>query len=113
MAGSDQVLPHVRGPLSFSGSVVSGQELLFGEAASSRWKLTVDGETQAHHTAFGFANGYTVGSDGSAQLRYRTPVTRYLVVAIELALWVLAIAAVVVFRHRQHERDDGPLEEGW
>jgi hypothetical protein len=106
LAGAAPVLRPSAVPTSFTGRVPPVAQVLFAEAYSGRWKLDVAGRSTGHRRAFGWANAYSVAGGGKATLRYRTPVTRYLAVVVELALWALAVRAVVRLR-RGDEAEEG------
>jgi hypothetical protein len=48
--------------------------------------------------AFGVANAFLPADSGSARLRYRTPVVRYLLALVPFLLW--ALAASLLWRTR-------------
>ena len=113
LAGTDPVLQKVRGPQSFSGPLAAGDEVLFAESRTSRWRLSVAGKTVHRRTAFGWANAYSVERDGTGVLHYRTPVSRYVGLAIEALLWVLAIRTVIAQRRRRRTvPDPAPTGDG-
>ena len=91
LSGSDPVLPG-RGPFRFRGELRSGG-VLHAEAASSRWELRVDGRRAPSQRAFGWASSYNVATGGSAELRYRTSIYRYVAVAVQLGLWIAVLRA--------------------
>src|SRR2546421_464633 len=70
LAGADPALLKADGPQSFTGPLGAGQEVLFAESRTGRWDLKVAGKKAAHGTAFGWANAYTVGADGTGSLHY-------------------------------------------
>jgi hypothetical protein len=70
-------------------------------AASDRWVLDVDGRPAERSSAFGWANAFAVPEGGQAVLHYETPARRYLVLAAQAGLWVLAIGLVVMSRRRR------------
>jgi hypothetical protein len=70
------------------------------EAPSSRWALSVDGNSVPRADAFGVANAYPAVSGGSAVLAYHTPLTRYAGIIVELALWVAAVELLRRLRRR-------------
>jgi hypothetical protein len=101
LAGSTPVLEGSDGPNSFSGSVSGPRSLYLSEAASPRWQLHAGGHRQLRQTAFGWANVFEVDGGGAASLAYATPLSRYAAVAIELALWALAIREIIRRRRRR------------
>jgi hypothetical protein len=76
--------------------------------SSARWSLKVDGRTAPRTTAFGWANAFHVDQGGTAKLTFKTPLQRYLLLLLQVALW--AGAAVLWFRWRgrasHDERDE-------
>jgi GT2 family glycosyltransferase len=98
LSGATPVLPG-DGPVRFSGSVSAGT-VLVSETSSNRWSLTVDGDGTPRRNAYGVANAYTAGSGGRAVLRYRTPLVRYAAIILQVALWVIAIRALLGLRRR-------------
>jgi hypothetical protein len=70
--------------------------------ASSRWSLSVDGHDAARSTGFGWANAFHVDAAGNATLRFNTPITRYALLLVQVALWVLLIRAL--WRGRREDR---------
>ena len=57
------------------------------------WSLAVDGESISPRRAFGVTTAFDVEVGGLAELRYETPATRSLLVALQVVLWVAAIFA--------------------
>jgi len=92
--------PALPGPLPTAGEgPVEGEVVLLAEAIDPRWELTVDGETLSRRTAFGWATAWDLSSSGAGAFRYRTAPTRYLLVAVQILLWVLALALIRTWRH--------------
>ncbi len=102
LAGAEPVLPG-RGPIRFKGTLRGASRVLVAETPSSRWALTVDGDTASRDEAFGVANAYGVETGGSGLLRYRTPIVWYAAVAGQLVLWALAIRSVRRLRRRRRD----------
>jgi hypothetical protein len=102
LAGAEPVLPG-RGPTRFKGRIPGASRVLVSETPSSRWALTVDGETAPRDEAFGVANTYGVQTGGSGTLRYRTPLLWYTAVLGEVLLWALAIRSVRRLRRRRRQ----------
>jgi hypothetical protein len=78
---------------------VDGEVVLLAEAIDPRWELTVDGEVLPRRTAFGWATAWDLPSPGEGAFRYRTAPTRYLLVAVQVLLWVLALGLIRTWRH--------------
>lgn len=90
LTGSTPVLGDEGGPNRTSGDVAAGIVGLAAEADAG-WVLTVDGERAERSTAFGWANAFAVPAAGDAALGYDTSASRYLVVAGQSLLWLVAL----------------------
>jgi GT2 family glycosyltransferase len=102
LAGSVPALRHERSSLWFTGRLDAGDTVYVSQTASSRWQLRSGGGGAVRRRAFGWAATYSVRRGGTATLRYRTPPVRYVVVLIEVALWV--VAARFLLRERLRRR---------
>ena len=98
LSGAREVLPGHRPQLSYRGPVPAGSTVLVSEA-SGHWALSGAGSS-SHNRPYGWANGYRIGSGGTATLSYRAPLVRYLLVLVELAIWFLVVRAAVRARRR-------------
>lgn len=87
-------LGDTRGPSTYRGPVDGQGELYLASGPTSGWRLSVDGEEAPRRTAFGWANAFDLPRGGTATLSYDTPVTRYLLLFVQAALWILVIARV-------------------
>jgi GT2 family glycosyltransferase len=85
----------------WTGRISPGTTVYQAAAASDRWVLDVDGRPAERRSAFGWANAFAVPEGGRAVLHYETPARRYLVLAAQAGLWVLAIGLVVMSRRRR------------
>jgi hypothetical protein len=94
LTGSTPALIDHPRPTQAEGDVPAG-ELYVATPASGRWRLTVDGDEVGGRTAFGWANAWTVPEAGHAELTYRTPPTRWLLLAGQALLWLAALQQVV------------------
>jgi len=95
------------GPVKFSGPLADGSQVFLSESVSSRWELRVGGDRAPRSAAFGLANVFSPDRAGAARLRFRTPVLRYLAVALPLAAWALALR--LLWRRRsRHPRLPAP-----
>ncbi|HEX3394403.1 MAG TPA: glycosyltransferase family 2 protein [Acidimicrobiales bacterium] len=99
LSGGTPVLPG-RGPIQFAGNLPSAGQVLVSEAPSSRWQLSVAGKASPRTPAFGVANAYQVTGAGHGVLRYRTPLFRYALVALGIALWLGALQVLTRLRRR-------------
>ena len=96
------VLPDIEGYSEWSGRLEQPGEL-FVSAAGDGWKLQVDGSDVSSSEALGWANSFPVEQAGSATLRFDTPVARWLALAGQVALWVIALAYLLRVRVREDE----------
>jgi GT2 family glycosyltransferase len=104
---ADQVLPELRdAPIALPDD--DGYQRFGGElepsvvyqaaAGSERWELEVDGAEAPRRPAFGWADAFQVDDGGQATLRYATSPLRYLALAGQAALWVVAIVYLLRVR---------------
>ena len=105
LAGSQPVLPG-GGPVRFTGPLPAAGTVFLSESPSGRWELTVGGTKAGRVDAFGSANAFAAGQVGSARLRYRTPVIRYLLALVPFLLW--AGAANLLWRTRRRPAPPEP-----
>jgi hypothetical protein len=98
--GSQPILEPGSPVVRSSGPVVAG-EATVAESYSDRWRLEVGGDAVAHTKAHGWANGFAVGAAGDGTLRYRTAPLRYLLLFVELVLWLLVIRLCIVAIRRR------------
>ena len=94
LSGLEVALPDEVRVNTFEGPVDAGDEVYLASASSPRWQLHAGGETAERREAFGWANAFTVGGSGEATLRYRTSVTRYALLAVQVALWLVVLFAL-------------------
>ena len=90
-------------PTRAGGTVPANSTVLVAESPSSRWSLTVAGESADRQRAWGVANVFRATEGGSSRLRYRTPILRYGLVLLQIALWALAVRSLVRLRRRALE----------
>lgn len=116
---ADQLLPQVQGaPVALPdeegyqrfGGQLEPSEVYLAAQSSEHWQLTADGRDAPRRDALGWANAFEVGQAGSAQLTFRTPVTRYLALAGQVALWVIALVFLLRVRVVRDERRTLPAE---
>jgi hypothetical protein len=93
LAGSPPLLTDHSGYTTANGSV-NADSTVYVANDSSRWSLSVNGHDAPRTTGFGWANAFHVGETGNATLRFNTPITRYGLLLVQLALWVLLIRAL-------------------
>ncbi len=102
LSAASPVLPESDGDgRSSRGPVPAGDTVVQASSASHRWVLEVDGHRAERRDAYGWADAFVTpdGADGAeAVLAYRTPPVRHVLVAVQAALWLLAL--VVALRMR-------------
>ncbi|MCU1453446.1 MAG: hypothetical protein JWN46_1592 [Acidimicrobiales bacterium] len=91
LSGAVPALTHDSSSTTATGQVPRPGDLLVATAADRNWKLRVDGVPVARSTTFGWANQFTVARAGSGRLTYSTPLLRYVELAGQVLLWVLAL----------------------
>jgi hypothetical protein len=84
----------------YHGSLPGAGTVLLAETSSGRWQLTVGGRSAGRVDAFGVANGFVATQPGSAHLRYRTPVLRWVLAVVPFALWAIAVSLLWRTRRR-------------
>ena len=77
---------------------------LLSASSSDRWELEVDGEAVDQIEPFGWATGFEVGDGGEATLRFRTPLVRYGVVALQAIAWLWVLRVLVRRRFEAADR---------
>jgi GT2 family glycosyltransferase len=102
LGGATAVLDD-EGHARWRGTVPDGSRVLLSATAAERWELSVDGVGAERSKSFGWANAFEVGDGGLAELHYRTPATRYGMLAIQALLWLLAVRSVLAARVRARE----------
>jgi hypothetical protein len=78
----------------YTGSLEASTQVYVSEFPSDRWHLEVEGSS-ARADARAEANTFLVEEGGDATLRYDTPTTRMVALALQAALWVLVLVLVV------------------
>ncbi len=78
----------LQGPAS--GAVAAGT-VHVAVPFDARWQLDVDGTSVAARRAFGTTTAYDVATAGEATLRYDSPLSRSVVLVVELAIWVALV----------------------
>ncbi len=109
LRGAPAALPDEDGPQRFEGDLESSV-VYQAAAGSDRWELQVEEGTATRGTAFGWANAFVVDGSGSASLRFATSPLRYLALAGQAALWILAV--VYLLRVRVVTDEDRRLRPG-
>jgi len=88
------------GPVRFTGPVADAGTAVLAETPSARWSLEVGGRGADRTRAYGVANAFDVQRPGNGRLRFKTPILRYGLVLVQLALWVGLVRYLVVTRPR-------------
>ena len=68
----------------------------------------MDGEPVDQVKPFGWATGFEVSQGGEATLRFRTPLVRYGVLAIQAIVWLWVLRVLVRRRFELPDVDDEP-----
>jgi GT2 family glycosyltransferase len=98
--GFSAALNEHTGYTSYRGRV-SNSPVLLAESSSTRWRLRVNGHSVSRSRALGWANAFDVSDSGDGTLTYRTSALRWLGVALQVALWGIVIAFLVLTRRRE------------
>jgi GT2 family glycosyltransferase len=106
--GAPVALPGTDGPERFSGTIDEPSDVYLAAAASDDWELAVDGSDAARDDALGWANQFRVESTGAAELRFATPTVRYVALAGQIVLWVVALIFLLRVRVVRDERRSLP-----
>jgi GT2 family glycosyltransferase len=104
LAGAEAVLDRRAGPTRWEGEVPAGARVLLSMAADDGWELRVGGAPVPRTKLFGWAQGFETDLSGEAVLRHDTDLVRYGVLALQLVLWLVAIAWA-----RRVRRPDDPV----
>ena len=99
LSGNRPVLRPERSPVRFRGPV-PGDATVFLSDDASGWELSVAGRDTSRAAAYGWAQSFQVASGGQGTLRFPTSPLRYGALALELALWAVALAFVLRARRR-------------
>jgi GT2 family glycosyltransferase len=111
LAQAPAVLPDTQGYADWSGSI-DDPGTVFLSAAGHGWALSVDGNQVPASSALGWATSFPVESGGSATLRFDTPAARWLALAGQVLVWVLALGYLALVRVREDEGTDLDLSAG-
>jgi hypothetical protein len=97
------------------GPVPAGDTVVQASSASDRWVLEVGGRRAERTDAYGWADAFVTpeGTDGGeAVLAYRTPPVRHGLVAVQAALWLLALVLAVRMRYGTEAPSSPPSRPG-
>ncbi len=102
LLGADltQATPIMAGADPFRTAVdeVTPGVVQLGVPFDDNWTLTVDGARVDARRSFGVSTAFDVTAPGVAELRYETPATRGLLIALQVVLWAAAIFVVANIR---------------
>ena len=101
IAGSPPLLTDHSGYGFAKGAVNAGSTMYLADESSSHWSLSVGGHDAPRYTAFGWANAFQVRDSGIATLRFKTPITRYALLAVQVALWAFVIHRLWIWRRNE------------
>lgn len=87
LSGLRVALPDRDGQLRWSGPVDADTTVLFAAAHSDRWSLSVSGRDAKQTKPYGWANGFEVGTEGTATLSFATSPLRYLMLGAQVLVW--------------------------
>jgi hypothetical protein len=104
LAGSPPLLTDRTGYATAKGHVNDGSTVYLATESSSRWSLSVDGHDATRAKAFGWANEFRVDRGGTATLRFHTPLSRYVLLAVQIGLWFVAIRRLWAWRAEERAR---------
>lgn len=114
LAGSPPVLSATSAD-SFSGALPGVGPVLVGNTYQSGWHLSVAGHPASRQRAFGWAMVFPAPpqavSGGKASLHFVTPIAGRGLLVLEVALWLVAIGALIGDRRRRRaSRASGGVE---
>jgi hypothetical protein len=101
LAGSPPLLTDHSGYATAKGRVNDSSVVYLGDASSPHWSLTINGHDAPRAKAFGWANEFRVGQGGTAALHFNTPISRYALLAVQVALWLVAIRGLRRWRAQE------------
>jgi GT2 family glycosyltransferase len=118
LSSATPVLTERSGYLGWKGELPSNSEVLIAEAHSSGWKLHLDGGSATEGKPFGWATGYSVSQGGEASFRYHTNPIRYLLLLLQVGVWLILLRALVRVRlspgePRRSAARDAPRERAF
>ena len=94
LTGSIAVLNGTTSWDSPSQEIPAGR-LHVGFPFDSRWTLSINGESVKPQASFGTVMNFETGSGGIAELKYATPLTRYIWVLLQVLLWAFVALGVL------------------
>lgn len=83
----------VRGPASDTAPTGPGL-VLWSESHDEDWSASARGRDLRHVEPFGWANGFDLPARSSISIRYEGQGRRYVLIGVQAALWVVALAIV-------------------
>jgi hypothetical protein len=103
LSSSPPALTDHSGHARAEGPVDKDSTVYLAAASSGNWSLHVAGADMPRTKAFGWANSWTVDRSGVATLSFKTPITRYGLLALQVILTVYALRRL--WRWRAEERN--------
>ena len=98
LSGLPSALPNHDGFLRWSGPVESGTSVFQSVSSSDRWVLEVNGRRMERTKPFGWAQAFTVRTDGDAVLHFRTSPLRYVLLALQSLAWLWVLRSLLRLR---------------
>jgi GT2 family glycosyltransferase len=98
LSSAEPVLTDRDGYLGWKGDLPDDSQVLVAEAHSDHWKLHIDGGSATEDKPFGWATGYSVTDGGRASLHYETSPLRYLLLLVQVLVWLALLRALVRIR---------------
>ncbi|HEV3225621.1 MAG TPA: hypothetical protein VGZ52_02260, partial [Acidimicrobiales bacterium] len=86
---------------TYAKGAVNAGSTMYLASGSSQWSLSVAGHDAPRTTAFGWANAFRIDQGGTATLSFKTPITRYALLFVQVAIWFVLLRALWQWR-----RDD-------
>ena len=111
LAGSPPLLTDHTGYGYAKGAVNADSTMYLANEASSHWSLSVGGHDVPRSTAFGWANAFHVPESGIATLRFKTPITRYALLVLQMAFWGFVLRRLWAWRRQERTERRAPVDE--
>jgi hypothetical protein len=98
-SGAMAVLPDADGAdAGFAGELDAGDTVVHASSASRRWALEVDARAVGRTDAYGWAEAFEAAEGGEARLHYRTPLSHYALLTVQVVLWLAALLVALRMR---------------
>jgi hypothetical protein len=109
LAGAPVALPGGDHGTEHEGTIDRPGTVYLAESGGDAWSLEVDGEPAERTESLGWASAFRVDRAGEASLSFETPVGRWLALAGQVLLWIVAVAYLLRVRVVEDERDTLPV----